>query len=830
MAQVMAEIGLSIALVWALCDLFEHPNSKTGIVMLVAIAWFLLADGAYAQTEIEAPFPTVMQNGVPLPDWNKISFDSLPRMQEAGSISISADTVQQLGFDPSASWKAGDSVTDVLKAGSIKEMGVGEFDMKSIDALSGQNSSGLPLSQFDPMKLQDIGSLNNAVPGLGDLKIAEVSPIADRVSQALSTGEMKLGAIGDDLFGGGAAALPGGGNFANLGNLANMSIKDAVASVPYVGSLDFSKFDLSKYSFASIPNLDATKLGNLQQFEDTFLKGVPGLGKVPLAKFPNPLGEGTNPYIARMDVPLGNDEQNRQRTVSGSYQAGFRVPCEKGCEHVELSPIDGSQSKNPISMFANGVAWISGKAQKVEGGFGVLKAVGGGQEPTGRNPYGSVFKQVVTKVDAPKGKVSTSLYFRLCKRGNPDLGCTPYLIGPIPFFTYPEKMLVYLGEANPSDDGKGLEVGSNNPPGQTDPLSAQDGFDAPCGGTASVASGAAKKAIATVDKVAAKLSGGDSAFATSSANGAKHIPLIMDALAKEGIKDPAQVAYVLATVNRETSFVNFVEGAGTRYISSGGTAYYGRGYVQLTHKDAYAKATVYLRSKGYNVDLVKNPELASQPQYAAPILAYGMKTGSLYGDGMTLGKCAGGGKVDWVSCRRIVNDGAQAGEIASAAKLYYDAIKGEAPATPSTSTGNQACKPEEIKKSDGYINPLQGKSYVITSDFGFRQCPVHGPENHSGIDMGIGGGTPVLAAKEGTVSAVGLSCGGPNSVQIKHPDGNSTQYLHLSSKRVSVGMTVQKGQPIGAVGTMGCSTGNHLHYGFVQGGANVNPRKTGVKI
>lgn len=833
MAQVMAEIGLSIALVGAMCSLLKHPNSKTGIVMLVAIAWFLLADGAYAQTEIEAPFPTVMQNGVPLPDWNKISFDSLPAIEEAGSISIPSEIASQLGFDPSTSWNAGDKLTDVLKTGSVNELGVGQMDMKGIDSLVGQSSPGLPLSQFDPMKLQNITTLNNAVPGLGEFKVGEVQPVTDRINQAISSGQISLSGVGLDAAGDPNNLLGGAlGGVGGLGSLNNLKISEAIAQYPQIAGLGFDpqNFDLSKYSFSSIPNLDVTKFQDLEKFQDTFLKGVPGLGKVPLAKFPSPLGEGANPYVARMDVPLGKDEEQRTRTVSGSYQAGFKVPCEKGCEHTELSPIDGSQSKNPISMFANGIAWISGKAQKVEGGFGVLKVVGGGKEPTGRNPYGSVFKQVITKVDPAKGKTNTSMYFRLCRRGNPDLGCTPYIIGPIPFLTYPEKMFVYLGEANAQDDGKGIELGGSNP-GSSDPLTAQDGFDTPCGGSGSVASGASKTAISTVDKVAAAFGSKDGAFSTSSGNASRHIPIIMDALAKEGITDRAQVAYVLATVHRETSFVNFTEGS-TAMASSGGTAYYGRGYVQLTHKDAYVKATAMLRAKGFNVDLVKNPELAANPKYAAPILAYGMKTGNLYGDGMNLGKCAGGGKIDWVSCRRIVNDGDKASTIAAAAKVYYDALPAStaAPVTgaPAQGSGAQQCQKPDQKPScpPGQSCPLQHPlpGSILTSPYGWRNG-----RQHEGIDISSGGGKQVLAADDGVIKEyipVGGKCGGV--ISVMHPSrGLETRYLHMDRLIASRGQQVKRGQPIGVEGNQRpgeCSFGAHLHYEIRPGGGGaVNP-------
>lgn len=58
-----------------------------------------------------------------------------------------------------------------------------------------------------------------------------------------------------------------------------------------------------------------------------------------------------------------------------------------------------------------------------------------------------------------------------------------------------------------------------------------------------------------------------------------------------------------------------------------GPRYPGRGYVQLTWKGNYAKATAKLRALGLDVDLVKNPELAMRPDVAALVMAIGMKEG-----------------------------------------------------------------------------------------------------------------------------------------------------------------------------------------------------------
>ena len=89
-------------------------------------------------------------------------------------------------------------------------------------------------------------------------------------------------------------------------------------------------------------------------------------------------------------------------------------------------------------------------------------------------------------------------------------------------------------------------------------------------------------------------------------------------------------------------------------------------------------------------------------------------------------------------------------------------------------------------------------------------------------------GTPVHAAKSGTVvkSTYGSSYG--NHIIIAHGDGTRTLYAHMSTRLVSVGQTVSQGQTIGKVGSTGSSTGNHLHFETWTGSSSstrVNPMR-----
>lgn len=86
---------------------------------------------------------------------------------------------------------------------------------------------------------------------------------------------------------------------------------------------------------------------------------------------------------------------------------------------------------------------------------------------------------------------------------------------------------------------------------------------------------------------------------------------------------------------------------------------------------------------------------------------------------------------------------------------------------------------------------------------------------HTGIDYSAGSGTPVRAPRAGVVTSAG---GGKASgwagtyVTIRHSDGTSSLYAHLSSAGVSNGERVDAGATVGRVGQTGRAFGPHLHF------------------
>lgn len=145
-----------------------------------------------------------------------------------------------------------------------------------------------------------------------------------------------------------------------------------------------------------------------------------------------------------------------------------------------------------------------------------------------------------------------------------------------------------------------------------------------------------------------------------------------------------------------------------------------------------------------------------------------------------------------------------------------------------------------VASSNGFVRPMT--KGTISSEWGYRTCPIHGKELHSGIDIAVALGTPVYAAASGTVVGITKksSCGG-NIVTIRHNIKGKiyrTRYMHLATINVKMGQDVIVTTKIGNSGGGGytlrrnggwdtCSTGAHLHFMILPGStgsSTINPR------
>ena len=168
---------------------------------------------------------------------------------------------------------------------------------------------------------------------------------------------------------------------------------------------------------------------------------------------------------------------------------------------------------------------------------------------------------------------------------------------------------------------------------------------------------------------------------------------------------------------------------------------------------------------------------------------------------------------------------------------------------------------EEIKPSVSKIL-VKGDKYVPdVADLSYWAWPTSTPYTittyyqyrwgsfHAAIDIYVGFGSPIYAANNGTVYAVGsgcvrgaTGCNGTrgNYIIINHNAGNYyTQYMHLNTILVKPGQTVSRGQKIATMGNTGyvvptpaygssSYAGTHLDFGVwkgipYNGGYTINP-------
>ena len=128
---------------------------------------------------------------------------------------------------------------------------------------------------------------------------------------------------------------------------------------------------------------------------------------------------------------------------------------------------------------------------------------------------------------------------------------------------------------------------------------------------------------------------------------------------------------------------------------------------------------------------------------------------------------------------------------------------------------------------DTYRFPFESQAFPrISSRFGSRYHPVLKRRRmHDGLDIPKPYGTPIYPARSGRVIEAGWHDGYGQLVIIKHNNGETTRYGHMSKTMVKVGDLVQRGKTmVGRVGSTGISTGPHLHFEVRdKNGKPVNP-------
>ena len=131
---------------------------------------------------------------------------------------------------------------------------------------------------------------------------------------------------------------------------------------------------------------------------------------------------------------------------------------------------------------------------------------------------------------------------------------------------------------------------------------------------------------------------------------------------------------------------------------------------------------------------------------------------------------------------------------------------------------------EAARAAAAWRAPLS--SYDITATFG--QASSLWSTAHTGVDLAAPTGSPVSAVARGIVTAAGYDGAYGYKVIVRHDDGSTTWYAHLSTISVTAGDAVSNSSVIGTVGSTGNVTGPHLHLELHPGEGNPVDPITGL--
>lgn len=98
---------------------------------------------------------------------------------------------------------------------------------------------------------------------------------------------------------------------------------------------------------------------------------------------------------------------------------------------------------------------------------------------------------------------------------------------------------------------------------------------------------------------------------------------------------------------------------------------------------------------------------------------------------------------------------------------------------------------------------------------------------HLGVDYSAHRGTPIMSVGDGIIRKATYHKAYGNYVTIKHNGIYTTQYLHMSkiAKEIRPGVSVQRGNVIGYVGSTGLATGPHVEFRLWKNGKPIDPLK-----
>jgi hypothetical protein len=424
------------------------------------------------------------------PNFSAITLRSLGSFSESGFIPDDYD--DYVGYSLGRQWQAGDAVIDVLKLGDLDEaLGIGRMRLGEIVTKSGHQFHEVTLDRLGFIEEQTVASFIQANPQLKSESIENVPPLADLVTliygdRAKIILNLPVQVLIDVRYQSQFNPISLNKSLKTLSNKTfTLSLSETqtprtsqafeqrrglqgrefdsrhspssndVSSKIEISEVEMGELDLSQYTLDDVSGMEDSFVEDFEGWKNEYAGEVEGLADISLDNFPNPVAT-TLAFVSRVDTIWSDahGEIKSGQSVAGSNVAGYAVPCQTQCAHIELDDLENSG--RDIRWISEGRRWMLGNDPNnanicpeapwgVDGGEGILGEVNCGKEPTGRNPFGPTFKVALWNVDETTDTAETSIFFRICIRFPVDLGCTPYFIGPIPWLPANREDWIILG-------------------------------------------------------------------------------------------------------------------------------------------------------------------------------------------------------------------------------------------------------------------------------------------------------------------------------------------------------------------------------------------------
>ncbi|MGL6343937.1 MAG: hypothetical protein ACRC80_32930 [Waterburya sp.] len=359
-------------------------------------------------------------------------------------------------------WQAGDAVIDVLKLGDLDEaLGIGKMRLGEIVTKSGHQFHEVTLDRLGFIEEQTVASFIQANPQLKSESIENVPPLADLVTliygdRARIILNLPVQVLIDVRHQSQFNPISLNKSLKTSSNKTfTLSQSETQAPKIEISEVEMGELDLSQYTLEDVSGMEDSLVEDFEGWKNEYAGEVEGLADISLDNFPNPVAT-TLAFVSRVDTIWSDahGEIKSGQSVAGSNIAGYAVPCQTQCAHIELDDLENSG--RDIRWISEGRRWMLGNDPNnanicpeapwgVDGGEGILGEVNCGKEPTGRNPFGPTFKVALWNVDETTDTAETSIFFRICIRFPVDLGCTPYFIGPIPWLPANREDWIILG-------------------------------------------------------------------------------------------------------------------------------------------------------------------------------------------------------------------------------------------------------------------------------------------------------------------------------------------------------------------------------------------------